>query len=75
MSEMKRLALFAALAALIVPTQAAAYIGPGMGAGAIAVVLGVLGSIFMAIVAVVYYPIKRLLKSRRPKAGTEQTQN
>jgi hypothetical protein len=75
MSDMKRLALAAMLAALILPTQASAYIGPGMGAGAIAVVLGVLGSIFMAVVAVVYYPIKRMLKTRRPKSGVEQAQN
>jgi hypothetical protein len=52
------------LTALVVlqPIAAQAYIGPGVGAGAISAVLGVLGSIFLAIVAVVYYPIKRLLK-------------
>lgn len=48
-----------------VPVTAAAYIGPGMGAGAIATVVGVLAAIFLAIFAVVYYPLKRLFKRIR----------
>jgi hypothetical protein len=51
------------------PHMALAYIGPGVGAGAIAAVLGVLGSIFLAIVAVLYYPIKRMMKGRKSKAA------
>lgn len=60
-------ALVAALVLALQPAAAVAYIGPGVGAGAVAAVLGVLGSIFLAIVAVVYYPIKRLLKGRKSK--------
>jgi hypothetical protein len=61
----------AALAALVLlqPVAAQAYIGPGVGAGAVAAVLGVLGSIFLAIVAVLYYPIKRMLKGRKAKSS------
>jgi hypothetical protein len=61
----------AALAALLLlqPVAAQAYIGPGVGAGAVAAVLGVLGSIFLAIVAVLYYPIKRMMKGRKPKSS------
>lgn len=51
------------------PGTALAYIGPGVGAGAIAAVLGVLGSIFLAIVAVLYYPIKRMMKGRKSKTA------
>lgn len=69
---MKRRAGFrrSCLAALgcLVASPAAAYIGPGVGAGAVAAVLGVLGSIFLVIVAIVYYPVKRMLK-RRKAAG------
>lgn len=72
MLSMRRLALMAAICAVILPTQALAYIGPGMGAGAVAVVLGVLGSIFMAVVAVVYYPIKRLIRMWRTKPAAEE---
>lgn len=62
--------LFAAVAILAMhPAAALAYIGPGVGAGAIAAVLGVLGSILLAIIAVVYYPIKRMLKGGKAKAA------
>jgi hypothetical protein len=53
------------LTGVIAPTPAYAYIGPGLGAGAMAVVLGILGSIMAAILGVVYYPIKRIMKKRR----------
>lgn len=46
------------------PLDAQAYIGPGLGAGAVAVIIGLLASIFLAIVAVFWYPIKRLLKKK-----------
>lgn len=59
-----RITVFFVLA-LFVSQQSHAYVGPGLGAGAIGVVLGVLGSIFVAIFAVVYYPIKRKLKRRK----------
>lgn len=59
-----------ALVALAVSaTTAEAYIGPGVGAGALAAVLGVLGSIFLALFAVIYYPIKRMMKKRKSPAG------
>lgn len=52
--------------ALLAPANA--YIGPGMGAGAVAVVVGIVGAIFLAIFAVLFYPIRRLLKKlKAPK--------
>ncbi len=60
------LLIAAVFAAAIFPLAAEAYIGPGVGAGALTAVFGVIGSIFLAIVAVIYYPIKRLLKGRKP---------
>ena len=62
-------AVILALTVALQPSAALAYIGPGVGAGAIAAVLGVLGSIFLAIVAVLYYPIKRLLKNKKGKTA------
>ena len=53
------------LGLLAAPLTASAYIGPGMGAGAIATVLGVIAAVFLAIFAVVYYPLKRLFKRMR----------
>ena len=39
-----------------------AYIGPGMGGGVIAGVLGVIGAVLLALFGILYYPIKRMLK-------------
>jgi len=55
---------------VFVATPAHSYIGPGAGAGAIAVVLGVLGSILLAFVAILWYPIKRLFKGKKSSAKT-----
>lgn len=44
---------------------ASAYIGPGAGAGTIAVVFGILAAIIMAFFGLLWYPVKRLLKKRR----------
>jgi hypothetical protein len=44
-----------------------AYIGPGVGAGVVATVLGVVSSIFLLLVGIVYYPIKRTVKRLRGK--------
>ena len=59
-----------ALATLASVSDAAqAYVGPGLGAGALGAVLGVVGAVLLAVFAVIYYPIKRML--RRRKAGGE----
>ena len=50
---------------MLAPLSAQAYIGPGMGAGAVATVLGILSGILMLIVGVVWYPLKRLYKRLR----------
>lgn len=56
------------VAALVLMAPAAqAYIGPGVGAGAVAVVLGLVMSVAIAFVALLWYPFKRLLKKRRPR--------
>ncbi len=64
-SRFRLLGLALAAGALTAPVQAFAYIGPGLGAGAIGAVLGVLGSIFLGLFAILWYPFKRLMKKRR----------
>jgi hypothetical protein len=73
-----------AAAAIAVPLDAAhAYIGPGLGLGTLAMVLGVIGSVFLAIFAIIWYPFKRLFKKvkhlfqkrQAPKAAREQQPN
>jgi hypothetical protein len=56
-----------ALLALACPLQASAYVGPGLGAGMVAAVLGVVAGLLMLVVGVVWYPIKRLVKRFRAK--------
>lgn len=53
-------------------SSAHAYIGPGMGAGVVAMILGVLGSIFLAIGAVIYYPVKRMLRKRQARKALSE---
>jgi hypothetical protein len=56
------------VAALLGTTRdAVAYIGPGMAAGAVASVLGILGGIGMVLVGIVWYPIKALLRKLRKR--------
>lgn len=61
------------LAWLLAGTQpAVAYVGPGLGLGAIGAILGVALSVLLAIFAVVWYPVKRLLgldKKLKAKPG------
>lgn len=52
----------AALALLLVPGAAAAYVGPGAGLTAIGTVLALIGAVCLAIVGFVWYPVKRLLR-------------
>ena len=49
-------------------TQAAhAYIGPGLGLGAIAVALGGVGFFLFVLFTALWYPFKHLLRRRRAK--------
>jgi len=50
---------------LFYPVNAYAYIGPGLGVGTIGVVLGILGSIVLALVAIVWYPVKRFFRKMK----------
>ena len=47
---------------LMVIFPANAYIGPGMGMGAIIGIIAVLGVLLLTIVAIIYYPIKIFVK-------------
>jgi len=67
-----RTLLTLAVAAVLIGLQAGvaqAYIGPGVATGALAAVVGVIGSIFLVLFAVIYYPVKRLLKRRKAATG------
>ena len=52
--------------------QAFAYIGPGLGLGAIATILGFVAAVLLAIIGVVWYPLKRLFRQRKASLGTKR---
>ena len=60
----QRLTILAACIA-VVPATAHAYIGPGMGLGAIAMLFGVVAAFFMVMLALLWFPLKRMLRRRR----------
>ena len=52
-----------------------AYIGPGLGLGAIGAFLGVVFAVFLAIVGVVWYPIKRMIKKSKAHKDIKNEKN
>lgn len=44
-----------------------AYIGPGMGGGVLAAIVGFFAAILLGLWGILYYPIKRALKRRKEK--------
>jgi len=64
--------LSAILSVVILPIPAHAYIGPGLGLGTIGMVLAVLFSIFLAALAIVWYPIKRIIRASKNLTTTRE---
>ena len=42
-----------------------AYLGPGMGGGAIAAIFGIIAAFFLGLWGILYYPIKRAFKNKK----------
>jgi len=54
---------------LISPAVALAYIGPGAGISVLGSLLGILGTIVVAIGAILFWPIRRFLKRKKQRAN------
>ena len=50
---------------LSLAASAEAYVGPGMGLFVIGAILGFLAAFFLALVGLVWYPVKRMIRARR----------
>ncbi|PQO42911.1 hypothetical protein [Blastopirellula marina] len=51
-----------------------AYVGPGLGAGTLALLIGFAGSIMLALFAVIWYPVRRAMRAVRSSfAGNQST--
>ena len=62
---MNKSVLFLSLFLISFPSYA--YIGPGMGGGVIAAIIGFFAAILLGLWGILYYPIKRALKKRKDK--------
>ena len=62
---MNKSVLFLSLFLISLPSYA--YIGPGMGGGVIAAIIGFFAAILLGLWGILYYPIKRALKNRKDK--------
>ena len=62
---MNKSILFLCLFLISLPSYA--YIGPGMGGGVIAAIIGFFAAILLGLWGILYYPIKRALKNRKEK--------
>ena len=62
---MNKSILFLSLFLISFPSYA--YIGPGMGGGVIAAIIGFFAAIILGLWGILYYPIKRALKNRKDK--------
>ena len=62
---MNKSVLFLSLFLISFPSYA--YVGPGMGGGVIAAIIGFFAAILLGLWGILYYPIKRALKNRKDK--------
>ena len=62
---MQRIIFLIGLSVFLYPVVVHAYIGPGLGLGALGVIFGIFSSIFLAIMGIFWYPIKRLFRKIR----------
>jgi len=73
MRELNRWRRFGAVLVLVATALATSgYIGPGAGAGAIAVLIAVALGVLLLFAGVFWYPIKRMVRSRRSNASAEE---
>lgn len=57
---------------LLTAGEAQAYMGPGLGLGALGVILGFVLSIGLAVLALVWYPAKRMLRRLKTQAAQNE---
>lgn len=55
------------LSTVLYHSTALAYIGPGLGSGVVAAVLGIVAGLVMLVIGVVWYPLKRLIRKIKRK--------
>jgi membrane protein implicated in regulation of membrane protease activity len=69
------LRITALLLLALITSPAAAYVGPGAGISVLGSLLGILATIFVAIGAILFWPVRKMMKRRKAKKETEVTGN
>ena len=64
--------IFSSFILCLITTSSFAYIGPGVGLGAIAATVVVIVSILAALFVLICFPVKKLLKKRKEKIDQQQ---
>lgn len=67
-----RLAILAAVCAIMVPGTALAYVGPGAGLGMIGSLIAVVGAVLVAVLGLIILPFRMLKKRRKAKVYGSQ---
>ncbi len=52
---------------VLLASPAVAYIGPGAGISVLGSLLGILGTIFVAIGAIIFWPLRKFMKRRKAR--------
>jgi len=55
----------------LIASPVAAYVGPGAGISVLGSLLGILATIFVAIGAILFWPIRKLMRRRKAKKEIE----
>jgi len=62
-----QLIIFLIITIIVYPNVAYAYLGPGLGGGLFATVIGILIAFFIGLFAIVYFPIKKVFLKLKNK--------
>lgn len=72
-SGVSRTPLLLTTALVLMPVAAQAYVGPGAGLTAIGTMIALVAAVLLAVVGFVWYPVKRMMRKRKAKAGPDIT--
>lgn len=61
---------FTILFYLLITKPVLAYIGPGLGLGLVASIIGLFFSIILFVVAIIWFPLRKLFKKNKDKSKT-----
>lgn len=71
MSKIISLQLLALLLLLLLTDTAVAYVGPGAGISVLGSLLSILATIFVAIGAIIFWPLRKFIKRRKARLNAE----